>query len=73
MAYGGSDTHDEHFFSKPADMITGPVVDPTLNLENPDIACRHVRAFMLQTYHRAKLPVVAGNRDNELFSVLGKV
>lgn len=73
VAFGGSDTHDEHFFSKPADMITGPVVDPTLNLENPDIARRHVRAFLLQTYHRAKLPVVAGNRDNELFSVLGKV
>lgn len=73
VAYGGSDTHDEHFFSKPADMITGQVVDPTLNLENPDIACRHIRAFLLQTYHRAKLPVVAGNRDQELFSVLGKV
>lgn len=73
VAYGGSDTHDENFFSKPADMITGQVVDPKLNLENPDIACRHIRSFLLQTYHRAKLPVVAGNRDNELFSVLGKV
>lgn len=73
IAFGGSDTHDEHFFSSPRDMISGPVVDPTLTLENPDIAMRHVRAFLLQAYHREKLPKVDEAQDGSLFSVLGNV
>lgn len=73
VAFGGSDTHDEHFFSKPKDMISGPVVDPTLTLDNRDIAMRHVRAFLLQAYHRERLPSVDSSKDGSLFSVLGNV
>lgn len=73
VAFGGSDTHDEHFFSKPRDMISGPVVDPTLTLDNRDIAMRHVRAFLVQAYHRARLPSVDNSKDGSLFSVLGSV
>lgn len=73
VAFGGSDTHDEHFFSKPRDMISGPVVDPTLTLDNRDIAMRHVRAFLLQAYHREKLPTLDSSQDGSLFSVLGNV
>lgn len=72
LAYSGSDTHDEHFFAHPADMITGPVVDPRISLDNPDIARRHVRAFLLQAYLQARVlqpdPAAA-----QLFSVLGGV
>lgn len=72
LAYSGSDTHDEHFFSHPADMITGPVVDPRLSLDNPDIARRHIRAFLLQAYLQAR--VLTPNPDAaQLFSVLGSV
>ena len=72
LAYSGSDTHDEHFFSHPAEMITGPVVDPRLSLDNPDIARRHVRAFLLQAYLQARVltPTTAAA---QLFSVLGSV
>jgi hypothetical protein len=72
LAYSGSDTHDEHFFSHPADMITGPVVDPRLSLDNPDIARRHIRAFLLQAYLQARvlIPTAAAT---QLFSVLGSV
>lgn len=73
VAFGGSDTHDEHFFSKPRDMISGPVVDPTLTLDNRDIAMRHVRAFLLQAYHRERLPSVDASQNGSLFSVLGNV
>lgn len=75
VAFGSADSHDEHYFSRPDEMIRGQVVDPRLVLENPDIARRHVRAFLLQRYHEARLPsldtsvVGAGN----LFSVLGTV
>ncbi len=72
VAFGGSDTHDEHFFSRPSDMITGKVVDPKLSLNNIDIARRHLRAFLLQCYLQARI-VSAQNVEPNLFSVLGKV
>ena len=36
-------------------MIRGKVIDPKLTLDNPDIARRHIRAFLLQAYHEARL------------------
>lgn len=73
VAFGGSDTHDEHFFSRPKEMIAGEVNDPTLSLENADIARRHVRAFLLQTYMQDRIASGAAIFSNELFSVLGNV
>src|SRR6185312_12611321 len=35
VAFGSADSHDEHYFTKPAEMISGPVVDPRLTLDNP--------------------------------------
>lgn len=73
IAFGGSDTHDEHFFSRPKEMIAGDVNDPTLSLENADIARRHVRAFLLQTYMQDRIASGVAVFSNELFSVLGNV
>lgn len=73
MAYGSSDSHDEHYFVNPAEMITGPVIDPRLTLENVDIARRHVRAFLLQRYHEARILAVVPGPQQNLFSVLGTV
>ena len=38
-------------------MIRGPVVDPRLTLEKADIAQRHLRAFLLQRYHEARIQI----------------
>lgn len=73
VAFGGSDTHDEHFFSEPAGMISGKVIDPTLSLDNIDIARRHVRAFLLQSYHQARISGPGTAATGDLFAVLGKV
>jgi superfamily II DNA/RNA helicase len=75
LAFGSADSHDEHYFGKPEEMIRGPVIDPRLTLENPDIARRHVRAFLLQRYHEARLPQLDPFIEgaNNLFSVLGTV
>jgi hypothetical protein len=68
-----SDSHDDHYFVAPDEMIRGPVVDPRLTLENPDIARRHLRAYLLQRYHEARIPGVDPQADPNLFSVLGRV
>ena len=73
VAFGSADSHDEHYFSKPAGMISGPVVDPRLTLDNPHIAKRHTRAFLLQRYHQDRLPTIDPQQRHDLFSVLGSV
>lgn len=75
VAFGSADSHDDHYFTAPQDMIRGQVVDPRLTLENPDIARRHIRAFLLQRYHEARLPNLddASDSISNLFSVLGTV
>lgn len=75
VAFGSADSHDDHYFTRPQEMICGEVVDPRLTLENPDIARRHIRAFILQRYHEARLPDLDHTTDAaaNLFSVLGNV
>lgn len=73
LAFGSADSHDEHYFSRPGEMIRGKVIDPKLTLDNPEIARRHIRAFLLQGYHQDRLPTVDANQPHDLFSVLGSV
>ncbi|MGY0633667.1 DEAD/DEAH box helicase [Luteimonas sp. A478] len=73
VAFGSVDSHDEHYFSHPEEMISGEVVDPVLTLNNQDIARRHLRAFLLQCYHQDRLPKFNPLQSSDLFSVLGKV
>lgn len=73
IAFGSADSHDEHYFSRPDEMIRGDVVDPKLTLDNHEIVRRHIRAFLLQNYHQDRLPTVDPNQPHDLFSVLGGV
>jgi len=73
LAFGSADSHDEHYFSNPESMIRGVVTDPSLALDNPDIAQRHVRAYLLQRYHEQRLNESEGGVNATLFSVLGSV
>jgi Lhr-like helicase len=72
-AFGSADSHDEHYFTHPDQMIRGAVDDPTLTLDNPEIARRHVTAYLLQRYHQAKLPEIEPEAQPHLFAVLGNV
>ena len=73
VAFGSADTHDEHYFSEPDAMIRGRVDDPTLTLDNAEIARRHVTAFLLQRYHEARIPDIEPEEQSQLFEVLGTV
>lgn len=72
-AFGSADSHDEHYFTHPDQMIRGDVNDPTLTLDNREIARRHVTAYLLQRYHQAKLPAIKPEDQPTLFAVLGYV
>jgi hypothetical protein len=73
VAMGSSDSHDEHYFTNPDQMIRGAVDDPTLTLNNYDITRRHVTAYLLQRYHQARLPKIKPEDQPHLFAVLGKL
>ena len=73
VAFGSSDTHDEHFFRSPAELIRGSVVDPTLTLDNYEIVRRHVTAFLLQQYHQDRVPGFDPAQPAQLFEVLGTI
>ena len=54
-------------------MIRGEVVDPRLTLDNREIVRRHIRAYLLQSYHQDRIPSIDPNHPHDLFSVLGTV
>ena len=72
-AFGSADSHDEHYFAHPEQMIRGAVEDPTLTLDNVQIARRHVTAYLLQRYHQERLPEIEAAEQPHLFAVLGSV
>ena len=73
VAVAGADSHDDHFFSNPAAMIKGELIDPVLSLDNGRIARRHVNAYVLQRYLHEKLANIAPENNPQLFEVLGTV
>jgi hypothetical protein len=72
-AFGSADSHDEHYFSMPDQMIRGEVHDPTLTMDNANIIQRHVTAYLLQRYHQDRLPHIGPAQQPQLFEVLGTV
>ena len=73
VAFGSADSHDEHYFTEPDGMIRGDVVDPRLTLDNREIVRRHIRAYLLQSYHQDRIPRIDPGHPHDLFSVLGTV
>ncbi|WP_395110609.1 DEAD/DEAH box helicase [Actinomadura sp. SCN-SB] len=73
LAFGSADTHDDHYFRNPDQMIRGTVDDPQLTLDNDEIARRHVTAYLLQRYHQDRLPDIDPDEQPQLFEVLGTV
>ena len=72
-AFGSADSHDDHYFRNPDQMIRGAVDDPRLTLDNDEIARRHVTAYLLQRYHQDRLPEIDPDDQPQLFEVLGTV
>ena len=55
-------------------MISGPVTDPVLNLENTEIVWRHGYAMILSMFQRERIPTVEHAATNaNIFSSLGRV
>jgi hypothetical protein len=72
IALAGADSHDNHFFANPEGLVRGAPPDPTLALDNEDIARRHVLAYLLQCYLHERVSEDADEQSGRLFEVLGE-
>ena len=59
VTYCGADSHDQQFFGDPAGMVSGPVPDPFLNLDNIEIVRRHCFALLMSMYQQWAIPDLA--------------
>jgi superfamily II DNA/RNA helicase len=73
IALAGADSHDNHYFAEPDELVKGEPPDPTITLDNEAIARRHTLAFLLQGYMEDRLTAEASEVNAQLFEVLGSV
>ena len=53
VAHATSRPHDQYFYDRPTHLISGEITPPPLNLENPHIIRRHIRALILEKLQSA--------------------
>jgi ATP-dependent helicase YprA (DUF1998 family) len=74
ITYADQGTHDQRYFKRPAEMISGPVTDPVLNLENSEIVRRHGFALLLSMFQRERIRDDQQSAEtSNIFSSLGRV
>lgn len=70
LTYCGADSHDRRFFNEPAGMISGPVSDPRLKIDNEQIVRRHAFALLLSMFQLVAVRDEDVHGSN-LFTALG--
>lgn len=63
VTYCGADSHDQEFYASPKAMVSGPVPDPTLNLDNLEIVRRHCFALVMSMF---QMDVIADPHDDSV-------
>ena len=63
VTYCGADSHDQEFYASPAAMVSGPVPDPTLNLDNLEIVRRHCFAVVMSMF---QMDAIADPHDDSV-------
>ena len=63
VTYCGADSHDQEFYANPEGMVSGPVPDPALNLDNLEIARRHCFALVMSMF---QMDVIADPHDDSV-------
>ncbi|WP_176235229.1 DEAD/DEAH box helicase [Candidatus Hakubella thermalkaliphila] len=70
LTYARDRSHDQYYYSRVAEIVTGPVRVPEVHLDNPVIARRHVHALALQRYFLGRTRV---EDESNLFGTFGTV
>ncbi len=69
ITFAQNSPHDHHYFENPKEIIAGDPPLPAIDVRNPKIVARHLRAALIQRFFHDNL---LGVKDsNNLFSMLG--
>jgi Lhr-like helicase len=71
IAYANNDSHDSRGFERPSSMLSDPVLDPWLKLDNLVVVRRHIAAYLLQRFSEQAVQQVLEWAQPQLFEVLG--
>lgn len=69
VTYGDRGPHGSYYFSRPSEIIAGPVRDPEVQVNNAKLARRHVNAILIQDYVASIAS--SAQSDNSLETSLG--
>jgi ATP-dependent helicase YprA (DUF1998 family) len=69
VTYAQNSPHDNHYFENPEPIIAGEPTLPGIDITNPKIIERHIRAQLIQGFFHFEAPIPGGS---DIFSVLGK-
>lgn len=69
VTYAQNSPHDSHYFENPEPIIAGEPTLPGIDINNPKIIERHIRAQLIQGFFHFENPIPGGS---DIFSVLGK-
>jgi ATP-dependent helicase YprA (DUF1998 family) len=56
ITYAHENSHDAHYFSDPAAIISGTVRPPVVYIENQKVLLRHAHAFLIQQFFHSAVP-----------------
>lgn len=73
ITYASADSHDSRYFEDPEGMVSGPVTDPILNIENSQIVKRHLYALILSMFQLERIPTPGPDDEGSanIFESLG--
>ena len=63
VTYCGADSHDQEFYASPGSMVSGPIPDPMLNLDNLEIVRRHCFALVMSMF---QMEAIADPHDDSV-------
>lgn len=69
VTYAQNSPHDNYYFENPQAIIAGEPTLPGIDIGNPKIVERHIRAQLIQSFFHFENPIPVGS---DIFSVLGK-
>ena len=75
ITYCGADSHDQQFYADPAGMVSGPVPNASLNLDNLEIVRRHCFAMLMSLFQQHAIPDLGKGKEvsANVFESLGNL
>lgn len=70
LTYARDRSHDQYYYSRVAEIVTGDVRVPEVHLDNPVIAQRHIHALILQRFFLNRVQL---DEANNLLAAFGSV